>query len=85
MSVKKKMSETEREMEETCTWFGSFIETRYDPEHIPAGDERLLYQVHSLRTQLSTDGDGGRESIRSQGVDGTKDERSSPGFGSLGR
>jgi hypothetical protein len=56
MSAKKQKRESERELEETCTWLGTFIETRYDPEHIPAGDERLFYHVYCLCGMIDSDG-----------------------------
>ena len=47
MAMKKSKRESDRELKETCTFFGTFVETRYDdPEKIPPGDERLLYHVY---------------------------------------
>jgi hypothetical protein len=57
MLAKKRKRESEREVEETCTFFGTFVETRYDePKNIPVGDERLLYHVYCLCGMI--DGDG---------------------------
>jgi len=52
----KRKSQSERELVETCTFFGTFIETRYDPESIPAGDEKLLYDVYCLCGLIDSDG-----------------------------
>ena len=45
-------------MEETCTFFCTFIETRYDPKSLPAGDEKLLYHVYCLCGMIDGDGMG---------------------------
>ena len=55
MAAKRKR-ESQEEIWETCNFFGSFIETRHDPRHIPPGDEKTVYGVHCFCGLIDSDG-----------------------------
>src|SRR5437762_7016809 len=56
MPTAKPKRQSEEELVETCTFFGTFIETRYDPKNIPEGDERLFYHAYCLCGLIDSDG-----------------------------
>jgi hypothetical protein len=56
MPAKSQKREGRSEIEEVCSWFGTFIETRYNPRKIPAGPERQFYHLHCFCGMIDSDG-----------------------------